>query len=133
MHDLSRDDVPKHTALPQFLVVNFDRTPIKCCQYLIMQRFMYSRMGSENSKNREELMQMAEKLCLLNKITLPPQKMSMQIDAWNLCGAFSPVQGKHWIHDDCCRLLKTSACIVDDYLIDDVFLLRNENNRKRDI
>ena len=56
MHDLSRDYVPKCTPLPPFSVIYFDRIPIRCCQSLMLQRFMSSWMGSENSRNREDLM-----------------------------------------------------------------------------
>ena len=65
--DALRDDVPINTPLPQFSITHFDVTPIKCCPSFMLQCCIASRVGSEKTASRENLINTTECVHKLNK------------------------------------------------------------------
>ena len=68
---LTRGNVHKNissdTPLPIFSVIDFKTIPMRCCASLMLQNYVASHIGSEDSKNRDDLMSMATRTCELNK------------------------------------------------------------------
>ena len=94
-YDGRYEDMPSDTPFPNFSVMNFDVIH-RCCRSLMLQLYVASKLGFEDSKSREELIHMAEKLITLNKPMMPPEKVPTQIDAWTLHGVMKPIDGSNW-------------------------------------
>ena len=50
----------------------------------MLQNFVASHLGYEDSKDRVDLINIATRTHGLNKPVLEPEKVPMQIDAWSL-------------------------------------------------
>ena len=64
----------------------------------MLQNYVASRLGYENTKSREELISVTERLHKLNKSILEPNKVPMQIEAWTLQGVMTPHNNSVWTH-----------------------------------
>ena len=105
-HGNLHKDVEKYTPMPLFSIIDFKVMPIRYCASLILQNFVASHLGYEDSKNRDDLMQIAIRMHQLNKLILEPEKVPIQIDVWSLQGVFLTIEGSAWEHDGCRMLLK---------------------------
>ena len=118
------------THLYLFSVIDFKTIPIRCCASLMLQNYVASHIGSEDSKNRDDLISMATR-CELNKKNLEPQQVPMKIDAWSLQGIFLSLNDRTWRYDGYFHLFKESLCNASDNLMSYMYPRWNENNRCR--
>ena len=70
-------DVNPDTPLTCFSVIDFDETPMRCCESLMLKNCIASHIGYEDSKNREDLMSITSKTYEHKKQTLEPKKVLM--------------------------------------------------------
>ena len=74
-------DMHPDTPLPNFSVIDFDKQPIHCCASFILQNYVTSHIGYEDSKNRDDLISIATKIYKYNKPILELHKIPIQIDS----------------------------------------------------
>ena len=60
-------DVHPDTPLPDFSLIDFDQQPMRCYASLILQNYVVSHIGYEDSKNRDDLISIASKTHQLKK------------------------------------------------------------------
>ena len=60
LRDDSRTDLPPNTPLPTFSIINFKTIPIYFCQSLMLKNHAASMLGCENTRSREELVDLTE-------------------------------------------------------------------------
>ena len=119
------------TPIPDFSIIDFSVTPMRCCASVMLQCYVAAHVGYEDSKNREDLINLATKAHEYKKPMLEPEKVPMQIDAWSMQGVFLPSTGSNWQHDGYYVLLKQSTWKISDELFKSIFPRENENNRNR--
>ena len=130
-HEDRNDGVQSNTPLPKYSVIFFNVVPFRCCKSIMLQNFVVSRLGKENSKSREELIEIAQKNHQLNKRILEPEKVPLQIDAWSLHGNITPMTGCEWQHDGYYHHLKNNMCTMSNSIIRKIWPKGNESNRNR--
>ena len=77
-------DVDEDTHMPLFSIIDFKVMPIRCCASLILQNFVASHLGCEDSKDRDYLIQIETRTHELNKPVLEPEKIPTQNETWSL-------------------------------------------------
>ena len=97
----------------------------------MLQNYIVSHIGKEDSKSREELINIAEKIYTLKKRILEPEKVPLQIDTQSLHGNIKPIDGHEWQHDNYYHQLKHNIYIISNSVIRNIWPKGNENNRNR--
>jgi len=103
-------NISPETPVPDFSIIDFSVMPIRCCASVMLQCYVAAHIGYEDSKNREDLINLATKVHEYKNPTLEPEKVPMQIDAWSMQGVFLPSTESNWQHDGYYALLKQSVC-----------------------
>ena len=125
------DNVSSDTTLPKFSVIYFDAMPEHCCVSLVLQNYVASHIGSEDSKNLEDLTSMSTKIHDLKNKILELNKIPMQIDAWSLQGVFYLLNKSSWKPNGYCMVMKQHVGKTSDALISSMHPHGNENIRHR--
>ena len=78
-HDEIHINFPDKATFPMYSVINFDTVPPRCCCTIMLQSCIASRLGHEDTNNREELISVASRVHLLSKPLLEPNKSPLKI------------------------------------------------------
>ena len=120
-YDSTYKHIDPGTPVPDFAIIDFNIIPIRCCASFMLQNYVASHIGYEDSKNRDDLISIASNIYHQNKNILEPQLVPMQINAWSLQGVFLPVNDSTWTHEGYFIKLKQCVCAVTDELLLNIY------------
>ena len=84
VHSDLYDNAYEEKPMPLYSIIDFNATPVRCCASTMLQNYISSHLGFEDSNDRKDPIENATKIHKLNKSLLEPEKIPMQMCAWSL-------------------------------------------------